>query len=156
LRAVLSNIIGGTIGKRPKDKNRTAASYQLSNMGNSVFTKLIIVLLLALNVAGQDKQELEAEKAAGAKLKGEHPLVAISRSKPSSLRSELVGVHPRVYMTQDQIDKLKKKAVSQKDLWQTAVSRVRAMAVEPPPAPAQDRRVQNEVGIGNCRSSVRL
>jgi hypothetical protein len=120
-------------------------------MINSPFTKLLSVslaCLAALNIAGQDTQELAAERAASAKLKGEHPLVAIARSKPSSLRRELVGVHPRVYMTQDEIERLKEKARSQKELWQTALSRVRALTVEPAPAPAQERRVQNEVGIG--------
>ena len=113
--------------------------------------KVAIALILCLSIMGvcaQDKQELEAEKAANAKLKGEHPLVAIAKNKPSSLKKELVGVHPRVYMTQADIDKLKEKAKSQKDLWQTAVSRVRALTAEPAPAPAQERRVQNEVGIG--------
>jgi hypothetical protein len=53
-------------------------------------------------------------------------------SKPSTLRKELEGVHPRVFMTQQQIDALKVKAKSHGDLWQTAVGRVRALNVEPP------------------------
>lgn len=107
-------------------------------------------VLLAFPVAGraQDKQELEAEKAASGKLKGEHPLATISRTKPSSLRPELAGVHPRVFMTQADVEKLRSKAESHKELWNTAVSRVRALTVEPAAAPAQERRVQNEVGIG--------
>lgn len=101
----------------------------------------------------QDKQELAAEKAANAKLKGEHPLVAIAKAKPSALRKNLDGVHPRVFMTQADIDALKEKAKTQKDLWQTALSRVRALTDEPAPAPAQERRVQNEVGIGIAESA---
>lgn len=112
---------------------------------------IVIIFLLAaatsLGIA-QDKQELEAEKAASQKLKGEHPLVVIAKSKPSSLRKELIGVHPRVYLSHDDIEQLKEKARSQPELWQTAVSRVRALTTEPAPAPAQERRVQNEVGIG--------
>ena len=115
-------------------------------------TKVVQVLLaVALAFGGafaQDKQELEAERAASGKLKGEHPLIAIGRDKPHTLKSELTGVHPRVYMTQADIDALKEKAVTQKELWQMAVSRVRALTAEPAPAPAQERRVQNEVGIG--------
>lgn len=117
-------------------------------MSNRSAILLIAILAFASFLPAQDKQELEAERAANAKLKGEHPLVAIARSKPSSLRKELEGVHPRVYMTQGEIDRLKEKAASQKELWQTALSRVRALTVEPPAAPAQERRVQNEVGIG--------
>jgi hypothetical protein len=104
--------------------------------------------MLASAATAQDKQELEAEKAASAKLKGDHPLVAIAKSKPSSLRKELEGVHPRVFMTGKEIDALKEKAKAHPELWQTALSRVRALTVEPPAAPAQERRVQNDVGIG--------
>jgi hypothetical protein len=96
----------------------------------------------------QDAQELQAERQASARLKGEHPLVTLSKSKPSALKRELTGVHPRVFMTQKEIDALKVKAASNRDLWQTAISRVRALLVEPPKPPAEERRVQNEVGLG--------
>ncbi|MDQ3711482.1 MAG: DUF4962 domain-containing protein, partial [Acidobacteriota bacterium] len=109
---------------------------------------LIISILLAATIFAQDKQELEAEKIANAKFKGEHPLVELMKTKNSSLKKELVSVHPRVYLTQSEIDQLKEKAKTNKDLWRTALSRVRALTVEPPIAPAQERRVQNEVGIG--------
>lgn len=106
------------------------------------------VLVFVLAAFAQDAQELAAEKAANAKLKGEHPLIHIAKSKPSSLREDLVGVHPRVYLTQEDIDQLKEKAKTHPELWQTALSRVRALTTEPAPAPAQERRVQNEVGLG--------
>src|SRR5690606_20748284 len=106
------------------------------------------ILILTITAVAQDAQELAAERAANAKLKGEHPLVKIAESKTSSLRKELQGVHPRVYMTQDDLDQLKEKAKQHPELWQTALSRVRALTTEPPPAPAQERRVQNEVGLG--------
>jgi hypothetical protein len=109
---------------------------------------LSILSVLAIGSLAQDRQELEAEREASAKLKGEHPLIALARSKRSWLKPELRGVHPRVFMTQAEIDSLKRKALSQKDLWQTAISRVRALTVEPPKPPAEERRVQNEVGIG--------
>src|SRR6476660_7887897 len=38
--------------------------------------------------------------------------------------------------------------MTQKDLWQTAISRVRALTTEPAKPPAEERRAQNEVGIG--------
>ncbi|MDQ3323281.1 MAG: DUF4962 domain-containing protein [Acidobacteriota bacterium] len=99
-------------------------------------------------VFAQDRQELEAERAANAKLKGEHPLVGLAKTKPSQLKKELIGVHPRVFLTQSEIDALKNKAQTNKELWQTALSRVRALTVEPPAPPAEERRVQNEVGLG--------
>jgi hypothetical protein len=113
------------------------------------FARIVsFVLALSFAVFAQDAQELAAEKAANAKLKGEHPLVQIAKSKPSTLRKELEGVHPRVYLTQADIDQLKEKAKAHPELWQTALSRVRALTAEPAPAPAQERRVQNEVGLG--------
>ncbi len=107
-----------------------------------------VYLLTFTFVHAQDAQELEAERAANAKLKGEHPLIALAKNKPSSLKKELEGVHPRVFMTQKDIDALKAKANSNKELWQTVISRVRALMVEPAPPPAEERRVQNEIGLG--------
>ena len=100
--------------------------------------KTIALVLLVFVISGlsQDSQELEAERAASARLKGEHPLIALIRSKPSSLQPELVGVHPRVFLTQAEIDALKEKARSQKELWQTAIANVRALTVEPAKPPA--------------------
>lgn len=109
---------------------------------------LVVIFLGTFISYSQDKQELEAEKTANAKLKGEHPLIRLAKTKPSSLKPELIGVHPRVYMTQKDINALRKKTKTQKELWQTALARVRALMVEPPPPPAETRRVHNEVGIG--------
>lgn len=108
---------------------------------------LLVISLLAAFAGAQDSKELEAENSPNQKLKGEHPLVAVMNSKPSSLKKELEGVHPRVFMTQSEIDLLKLKAKDQKELWQTAMNRVRAVMSEPPPAPAETRRAQNEVGL---------
>lgn len=113
-----------------------------------LFTIFTCCLFLFTFLHAQDAQELGAERAANAKLKGEHPLITLAKNKPSALRKELVGVHPRVFMTQKEIDALKAKANSNKELWQTAISRVRALMVEPAPPPAEERRVQNEVGLG--------
>ena len=113
-------------------------------------TAQLITFVFMVSLAGyaQDAQELQAEREANARLKGDHPLVQIAKSKPSTIRKELTGVHPRVYLTQADIDQLKEKAKTHPELWQTAVSRVRALTTEPAPAPAQERRVQNEVGLG--------
>ncbi len=112
-------------------------------------TITVLIFGLLINCAlAQDAKELEAESKANQKLKGEHLLAEIARVKPSQLKKELVGIHPRVYLTQSEIDALKEKTKTQNELWQTALNRVRALTVEPPPAPAQERRVQNEVGIG--------
>ena len=111
-------------------------------------TIFIFLLALPFGAFAQDKQELAAEKAANAKLKGEHPLFNLMKTKTSSLKKELEGVHPRVFLTQGEIDALKAKMKAEPELWQTAIARVRALNVEPPKPPAEERRVQNEVGLG--------
>ncbi|MDQ3040927.1 MAG: DUF4962 domain-containing protein [Acidobacteriota bacterium] len=108
----------------------------------------MIILLAFSGTFAQDKQELEAEKQANAKLSGEHPLFPLMKTKRSSLKPELKSIHPRVFLTQDEIDALKIKMKMQPELWQTAIARVRALTVEPPAPPAETRRVQNEVGLG--------
>ena len=88
---------------------------------------LIVLFALPLFVFAQDAQELKAERETSKKLKGEHPLVGLMKTKPSALKPELNAVHPRVFLTQSAIERLKEKTVSQKELWQTALSRVRAL-----------------------------
>ena len=109
---------------------------------------LILLFVLPLNLFAQDKQELEAERRASERLKGEHPLVNLMKTANSSLKKELEGVHPRVFLTQGEIDALKAKTKTQPELWKIALSQVRALTVEPAPPPAETRRAQNEVGIG--------
>lgn len=114
----------------------------------AIINLAIVFVFQSLTAFAQDKQELEAERAANQGLKGEHPLMNLMKTKTSSVKAELKGVHPRVYMTQNQIYRLKAKTKTQPQLWQAALARVRALTVEPPAPPAEARRVQNEVGIG--------
>jgi hypothetical protein len=108
------------------------------------FSFLCFLFLLA----GQDTRELEAEKRASKNLKGEHPLVQLMHSRRSALRPELNGVHPRVYVTEKELDELRNRARStHKELWQRTLLHVRALETNPPAPPAQKRREQNEVGI---------
>lgn len=107
-----------------------------------------MMLAVAGSVSAQDATEVKWENTPNAKLKGEHPLIGIAREKKVVLKKELEGVHPRVYLTQQDIDKLKEKAKKHPELFATALSRVRAVTTPPTPPPAQERRVQNEVGLG--------
>lgn len=96
----------------------------------------------------QDARELQDEKRASTRLKGEHPLLQLMRTRRSVLKPELAGVHPRVYVTDTELSELRKRAhTTHKELWQRALRRVRAVNTEPPAPPAQKRREQNEVGI---------
>lgn len=125
-----------------------------SYMFKTIVLVHLMAILLAVPSMAQDKQELEAERRVAINAKGEHPISELMRTKTSALKSELKNVHPRVYLTQSEIDELKKKTTTQKELWQTALSRVRAMTNEPAPAPAQERRVQNEVGLGIAEAAL--
>src|SRR6266542_1611045 len=115
-----------------------------------VISLLIASLVLPITRSfAQDARELEAEKVANSKLKGEHPLIELMRTRKSALRPELKGVHPRVYVTDKELEELQQRArTTHRDLWQRALQRIRALKTEPPAAPAQARRAQNEVGIG--------
>jgi hypothetical protein len=115
---------------------------------------LVVALALASSflpvapLCAQDARELEQERTASKKLKGEHPLVELMRTRKSALRTELVGVHPRVYVTDKELAELRERArTSHRELWQRVINNVRALAAEPPPPPAQVRRQQNAVGI---------
>ena len=104
--------------------------------------------ILPAPVAAQDARELEQERAASKKLKGEHPLLELMRTRKSALRPELMGIHPRVYITDGELSELRVRArTSHRELWQRAINHVRALQAAPPPPPAEKRREQNEVGI---------
>jgi len=116
---------------------------------------LLVALLLPAPALAQDAGELQAEKTASKKLKGEHPLVGLMRARKSSLRPQLEGVHPRVYVTDQELEQLRRRArTTHRELWQTALRNVRALTVEPPAAPAQTRRAQNEVGLGIAEAAL--
>ena len=112
------------------------------------FGILSLILLSFPIVFAQDARELEQEKTASAKLKGEHPLVPIMASLKFSLKPELVNVHPRVYVTESELEQLRVKArTTHRELWQEALKNIRALKADPPAPPAQQRREQNEVGL---------
>src|SRR5688572_32020881 len=125
-------------------------------MISSIHSKTCLFLLAlalvssvpAVQLFAQDARELEQERIASKKLKGEHPLVELMRTRKSVLRPELMGIHPRVYVTEKELGELRERSrTSHRQLWQQAISRVRALAGDPPPPPAQKRRAQNEVGL---------
>ncbi len=105
-------------------------------------------ILPVIPLRAQDARELEQERIASKKLKGEHPLNELMRTRKSALRTELAGVHPRVYVTDKELAELRIRAsTSHRELWQRAISHVRALEAEPPPPPAEQRRQQNNVGL---------
>lgn len=121
---------------------------------------ILVACLLTLDyvlprvVHSQDARELEQERTASQKLKGEHPLIELMRTRKSALRPELLGVHPRVYVTDKELAELRERArTSHRELWQRAISHVRALDTDPPSPPAEQRRQQNDVGIAIAESA---
>jgi hypothetical protein len=116
-----------------------------------LFDLWLICLVVSVNtqpLVAQDARELQQEKVASKKLKGEHPLVEVMRTRKSALKPELANIHPRVYVTEKELDDLRVRAHStHRDLWQQALNNVRALKTEPAPPPAQTRRAQNDVGL---------
>ena len=109
---------------------------------------LVSIIFSSVPSFAQDARELEQERTANSNLKGEHPLFELMRTRKSALRPELLGVHPRVYVTEKELVELRVHArTSHRELWQRAISHIRALDAPPPPPPAEQRRQQNEVGI---------
>jgi hypothetical protein len=88
------------------------------------------LLMACAGAYAQDARELADEKAASAKLQGEHPLAELMRERNSKLKRELEGVHPRVYVTERGLEALRQKArTTHREVWQRALANVRALKV---------------------------
>src|SRR6266508_4585617 len=129
-------------------------------MRNRIRQRTILSLALwlivsALIVSAQDARESLGPKDKPSQAKGPHPLTQLMATLNSSLRPELRGKHPRVYVTETEIVKLRERArTTHRDLWQRALRQVRALKKEAPAPPAQERRAQNEVGIGIAEATL--
>ncbi|HEX6730475.1 MAG TPA: DUF4962 domain-containing protein [Pyrinomonadaceae bacterium] len=111
-------------------------------------TGVALTPLSSASLFAQDTRELQDEKKISSKLKGEHPLSILMRTRNSVLRPDLAGVHPRVYFTDRELNELRQKSrTTHRELWQQTLANVRALRSEPPAPPAQKRREQNAVGI---------
>jgi hypothetical protein len=112
-------------------------------------------IILPAQLLAQDARELQQERSSSNKLKGEHPLVELMRTRNAKLRPELMGVHPRVYVTEKELAELRERArTTHREVWQQAISHVRALAADPPPPPATGRRQQNDVGIAIAEAAL--
>ncbi|HZS03652.1 MAG TPA: DUF4962 domain-containing protein [Blastocatellia bacterium] len=124
--------------------------------------RLVSTLLVVLWMVGvvaishaQDTREALGPKDKPAKVTGNHPLTELMSSLNPRLKPELRGQHPRVYVTEAEIKVLRERArTTHRDLWQRALQNVRALKQDAPPAPAQERRAQNEVGIGIAEAAL--
>jgi hypothetical protein len=73
-----------------------------------------------------------------------------------SLKPELVGVHPRVFVTKAGIETLRERArTTHRAEWSKVIANLAAMKAPPPPAPGpQERRSQNNVALAIAEVSL--
>src|SRR6266536_2173547 len=86
----------------------------------------------------QDAREALGPKDStrGAKNRGPHPLIRLMESVNAHLRPELIGKHPRVYVTEAELDELRRRArTTHRALWQPVLQKIQAQEEVPPPAP---------------------
>ncbi len=72
------------------------------------------------------------------------------------LKPELVGVHPRVFVTKDGLDALRRRArTTHRYEWQRVLAGLAAQKTPPPPVPGpQERRSQNVVAFAIAESAL--
>ncbi len=125
-------------------------------------TRIILLLIctafIVASAHAQDASEALGPKDAPATeawTKRPHPLLKIMETKTSSLRPELRGVHPRVYVTDEGLKALRQRArTTHKTMWGETLANLRPFKRQPPAAPAQERRVQNDVGFAIVEAAL--
>jgi hypothetical protein len=84
------------------------------------------------------------------------PTFASLLSHQVRLRPELVGVHPRVFVTSAELEALRVRArTTHRAEWQRALGTLVSLTREPPPPPgSQERRAQNDVALQIAGTSL--
>ena len=91
-------------------------------------------LLLSAAFA-QDARESLGPKDKPATANAPHPLTQLMATKTATLKAELRGVHPRVYVTSAEIKQLQQRArTTHRESWQQVLANLRALKQAPPPA----------------------
>jgi len=122
-----------------------AKSNWVSRIFSSGSTLLVLLLIAPVIASAQSADEALGPKDSGGK---QTYLLKEMASLRSSPKPELMGVHPRVYFTQAELDALREKAHgSQRDWWQQRVTHLRVWRGAPPTPPAEKRRAQNDVAL---------
>ena len=104
-------------------------------------------LMWPAGVVAQDANEALGPKDSSTK-NAQTPLVEEMKTLHSALRPELSGVHPRIYFTGEELDRLRIAAHGpQKIWWQQQLKNLRALQGPPPAPPAEKRRAQNDVAF---------
>ena len=77
-------------------------------------------------------------------------------AQPVRLKPELVGVHPRVFVTAGELATLRSRAkTTHREEWQRALASLVSLTRDPEPAPgSQVRRAQNDVALQIAGTSL--
>jgi hypothetical protein len=139
--------------------NKNFGKLRTLSLAWSILAATMIIQTFApigfIRAFAQDPRELQKEQTAAQTKKGPHPLTQLMQSANSQLRPELRGRHPRVYVTDSELEPLRRRArTTHREVWQLALQQMRALKVTPPPPPAEARRAQNEVGIGIAEAAL--
>ena len=84
------------------------------------------------------------------------PAMAELLAHKVALKPELVGTHPRVFVTSAGLEALRQRArTTHRAEWSKATARLRALSGAPPPAPGpQERRSQNDVAFAIAEAAL--
>jgi len=111
----------------------------------------LILALAAIPLSAQGKGEDLGAKDTGSK---QLYLSSEMTTLRSQLQPELAGIHPRVYFTNAELDKLRTRAHGADHAWwQQQLLQLRALAAPPPPPPAEKRRQQNNVALAMAEAA---
>lgn len=126
-----------------------------------IFLFLIFLKLCGglMTVSAQDDREvlgpMDVDPSEHPWAQKPHPLTETYNTVKAELREELQGQHPRVYVTSEGLDTLRERArTTHKEQWQYTLDNLHALNNDPTPAPAQERRVQNVVGIAIAEAAL--
>ena len=108
---------------------------------------IVLTAFLAAPLLAQDAHE-ELGTGFSPDAKGPHPLAAVEAAHPAALKAGLLGVHPRVFATEAELEALRLRARStHSELWRRALANGVSLRTQPAPAPAQGRREQNDTAL---------
>jgi hypothetical protein len=117
-----------------------------------------LLLVFAAWPAARPARAQDARESLGTReragISAPSPLLAIEAKHPAALKPELLGVHPRVFVTSAELDQLRiRTRTTHKALWDRALANMLSMQIEPPPPPAAARRAQNDVALAMAEAA---
>src|SRR5512147_1375324 len=100
-------------------------------MTKNVLTVLALLLAATVLAPAQDSHEADGPKDNPHSSGRATPLLGQMQSLHSQLRPELRGQHPRVFVTQSELESLRVRAhTTHRELWQVVLKNLRALKAD--------------------------